>query len=76
MYELVSTAFISVLLENLLNEEDEVVAVHLKSLERLLQAEGKIIALDSYAFDALVSSNEKRRASLPTCLTGRITRQG
>lgn len=55
VYELVTTAFVPVLLDNLLNEEEEIIAVHLKSLERLLQAEGKVVALKYGAFQIFVS---------------------
>lgn len=55
VFELVSTAFVPVLLDNLVNEDEEITAVHLRSLERLLQAEGKIVALECGGYEILVS---------------------
>lgn len=53
VYELATTAFVPVLLDNLLNEEDEIVAIHLSSFEKLIHAEGRTYALDYGAFDIL-----------------------
>lgn len=44
-----------VLLDNLLNEEEEIIMVHLKSLKKLLQAEGKWVAVAYGGFDIFVS---------------------
>lgn len=57
VFELVSTAFVPVLLDNLINEDEEITAVHLRSLEKLLQAEGKIVGLECGGFEILVSWN-------------------
>lgn len=43
-----------VLLDNLIYEDEEITVVHLKSLEKLLQAEGKNVALDYGAFEIFV----------------------
>lgn len=58
VYELVAAGFVPVLLENLIDEEEEIIVVHLKALERLLQAEGKISALENEAFGILVSEKD------------------
>lgn len=53
-----SSGFVLVLLQNLQNEDEIIVAIHLRSLDKLLQAEGKIVALEYDAFPIFVTSEK------------------
>lgn len=66
-YELVSTAFVPVLLDNLLNEEEVIAALHLKSLANLFHSEGRVFALKYGAFEIM---NELLERSDPKILSG------
>lgn len=52
-YELVKTDFMPVLLDNLLNEEDVIVTLHLRSLANLFHCEGRVFALKYSAFEIM-----------------------
>lgn len=66
-FELVTTAFVPVLLDNLLNEEEPIAAIHLKSLQNLLHSEGRIFAIE---YDAFEIFNELLDRSDPKILSG------
>lgn len=51
VFELATTAYVPALLDNLLDEDEAIVAIHLSSLEKLLHAEGRIFAIEYGALD-------------------------
>lgn len=58
-YVLATTAYVPALLDNLLDEDEAIVAIHLSSLEKLLHAEGKIFAIEYGAFEIFEELLEK-----------------